>query len=670
MLRLVLPFIGGLVIERHLMTGGFWAGVAAAALFCAWYLVSGQVRDYPKRWLMGGPLVPVLVLLGMFWQGFWAPQKRAGELARFRADGECWRASVIEVISSNDRTMRAWAQMDAAFDSSAFRSVHGGLLLTLMLDSTVDRPGVGDEVTFRSRIDTIQRIPDPGGFDQSSWAASYGVFHTCFVRSDHWLLTRKATGFASFFEGARRRIVRWLGHSDLDDRERGMVKAILLGIRDDLGQDQKTAFARSGTMHVLAVSGSHVAMIYAALLFALRPMGQQRRWKVLRSMIILVLLWSYAGVTGATPSVLRATATFTLFCLADMTGRNSDPVNSLAASAFVLLAMDPLVLGQLSFQLSFLAVLGIAIFYRPILLLWTPPNVVLHYFWSLFAVSIAAQTMTTPLALFSFKAFPMWFLPANMAIVGLVALGVYGGGALILVQWVPVLGHIAAAFMVWLLKLINWFTDLFAWLPCAYPSVRIDAWQCCALYALILLVAAWLFERWSWARTGTIALAAALLVSWGWSARDRNHLTRFIIYDQRDGLACAVEKGRSLTVFADTLDEWTARKVDRHQRAIGAIDVEVRSAMPSRLTAGGFSVVFVAADVLDTARNTEPGIVVLTADVRYDMDRLFHSFRPAGGFVLAPAIAAGRRAYLRRWCAQHEVPVHDVREQGAYVREL
>ena len=70
-----------------------------------------------------------------------------------------------------------------------------------------------------------------------------------------------------------------------------MVKAILLGIRDELDLDQKTAFARSGTMHVLAVSGSHVALIYGVLLWSFRKLGEQRRWRIVRSLAILVVLF-------------------------------------------------------------------------------------------------------------------------------------------------------------------------------------------------------------------------------------------------------------------------------------------------------------------------------------------------------------------------------------------
>ncbi len=670
MLRLVLPFASGLVLARYFAAGIFWTGLITVVAAVGWYFVSGRVRNYPSRWLRGAILLPVLVSFGIFWGGLRSPEFDERSLSGTVARTRCWQVRITEVISVNDRTTRAWARVEAAIDSAGTRTASGGVLLTLMMDSYKTAPAPDDEVVLWARMDTIARIPDPGGFDQRAWAASYGVYRQCFVRAEGWRITRRASGFASIFEGGRRLIIGWLERSDLDARERGMVKAILLGIRDELDQDQKTAFARSGTMHVLAVSGSHVALIYGALLWAFKLFGERRRWKIMRSVIMLIVLWSYAGLTGATPSVLRATVTFTLFCLADMAARNNEPVNSLAGAALLLLLWDPLMIGQLSFQLSFLAVIGIALFYRPILHLWVPPNIVSHYFWSLFAVSIAAQLMTTPLALLAFHAFPVWFLPANLIIVGLVALGVWGGLVFLAVNWIPFLGEAATGFMVLLLKLINGITDLFAWMPGAYPSMRIDAWQCLGMYALVLLIAGWILERWWWARSGTIAIITLLLLSWAWTARDRNATQRFIVYDDRDRLTCAVESGRVLTVFTDSVDQWSRRKISQHDRFIGALSVDTIRKMPETIVAGGRRVRWLAGGQsrIDTLTTRPADLVIISDDEWYDPGRIHTWFKPVEGFILAPTVSAKRRAFLRRWCAKADVPVHDVRLLGAYVR--
>lgn len=669
LMRIAVPFIAGLVIGGQWSMSALPLGAAVLLSGGLWYLWTARLRNYSRRWSSGAGASVVFVGCGILWQNLHSPAEQNKDLSRRRGTASGWQVRVSEVISSNARVFRAWATVTGEIDSADGHPARGRLLVTLMQDSAVSDPSPGDELLLLARVDTLDRAVEPGGFDQRAWAASYGVLHECFAPAGSWRILHRAQGFASWFEGARRRIIDWLGRTDLDARERGLVKAILLGIRDELDADQKSAFARSGTMHVLAVSGSHVALIYGVLLWSFRRLGEQRRWRILRSVVMLVVLWAYAGLTGATPSVLRATLTFTLFCLADMWRRQPDPVNSLAAAAVLLLAMDPLMLGQLSFQLSFLAVLGIALFYRPLMHLWAPPNLALYYFWSLFSVSIAAQAFTTPLALYAFGAFPAWFLPANLVIVGCVALGVYGGAALLVLMWFPVLGEAATGFMTALLWCITFASDFFANLPGAYPAVRIDGWQCLGLYLLVLLLAGWLLERWRWARMGVLSVACALLASWAWNAHQRNERVRLVIYDERDGLTSAVESGRSLTVFTDTLDQWNARKIDRHQRAIGAYGVETRLAFPAHVSVAGTSIGFIAPGsplpILPA-----PAIMVLKEDGRYEMDGILGTGAPKTEVVLAPTISARRRAWLRRWCEDHGVHVHDIREQGAYVREL
>jgi competence protein ComEC len=669
MLRLALFFLLGVLLGPVVRFPWIATGAVAVLLFALWCWVSYGVRSYERRWMRGALLIPVLVTFGMFWQDVSEGRERPNSISTVRTQALGWDATITEVISTSERTMRAWADTRAALDSSGAHVVHGKLLLTLLVDST-SIVAVGDELLVMAKADSIDRIPDPGGFDQRSWAGSFGVYHQCFAGLGSWRVLHHRGGWTTYFEGWRKRITLWLRNSSLKDRERGMVKAILLGVRDELDTDQKSAFARSGTMHVLAVSGSHVALIYGVLLFAFRRFGEVRRTRIIRSLVILVVLWFYAGLTGATPSVLRATVTFTLFCFSDMLDRRTEAVNSLAGAAFLLVLWDPQMIWQLSFQLSFLAVLGIALFYGPLVHLWSPPNIVLGYFWSLISVSIAAQTLTTPLALLAFKAFPVWFLPANMVIVGLVALGVYGGALLLLFHKVPYLGEVITWLMQGLLRAIGIVSDFFAYLPGAYPGVRINEWQCAAMYAGVLFLAAWFFERWHWARIATISVIVLLLFSWGWKAHEQNSTPCFAIYDDRNGLTCAVGSGRSLTIFADSVDEWTTRKIAQHERVMGASNVGTVFRIPERIHIGATNALLIDAGWKppDSTSFTPPTVVVLTSDGRYDIAALNDRLHPRDGFVLAATLKAKGRAYLRRWCMEHNVPVHDVRLAGAYVR--
>lgn len=664
MLRATVPFIAGLLIGdvTSIPLAIAWAVTLLAAALWGW----GAYRriGMESRWRRGLAAIPFLFAFGLLWQRLHAPAERSDDVARVAARSEGWAVSVLEIGSASARTVRAWGEVQAAFTDRGVQGASGRLLLTLLLDSTTRPPAVGDRLLVKAAAEPMDRTPDPGGFDQARWAAGYGVDHGCFAPVGRWCMIRRASGWPAWFEEARARVTAWLVRSGLPARERGLAKAVLLGVRDELDGDQRTDFARSGTMHVLAVSGSHVGIIYAAFLWGLAFAGRGRAGRWSRGLLVLLALWAYAGLTGFTPSVLRATVTFSVFTLAEMIGRRTEPVNSLAASAFLLLLWDPRMLGQLGFQLSFLAVLGIALFYRPLVHLWTPPHAVGRFFWSLLMVSLAAQVFTTPLSLLVFRAFPVWFLPANMVIVGLVSLGVYGGVLLVGLHAVPVLGPFIALLMEGLLRLLGAASAFFASLPFAYPSVRIDAWQCVGCYVLVLLLAGWVLQRWRWARAGASITMLLLLLSWGWSAHWTGRQRQFVVYDDREALTCALVHGRSMTVFTERRDDRTQRRVEQHRRACGLRTIAWVDSVPAAIRESRSSVVF-----LDGKR-TGPAIGAPAVCVVRNCAPEGMAERIAAGttVVLAPGMGRELRERWQAWCVEQGLYLHDMRRSGAYVR--
>ncbi|MFT3885965.1 MAG: ComEC/Rec2 family competence protein [Flavobacteriales bacterium] len=659
LLRAVTPFIIGLLAGRAWAVPLPWAVAMVLVAAGAWSFVAQRRVGHAHRWVAGALLWPACCAFGLLWQRLHTPAERADDLTHRQADldGGCFR--VAEVVSANERTMRVWADAEGLHAPDGIRPASGRVWLTLGTDSAQGAVHPGDRLLVEAPIDTIDRVPAPGGFDLRAWAASNKAWHQATAWNGHWRVMERSSGWALLFEDWRLAISAWLKGSALSDRERGLVKAILIGVRDELDDDQKDAFARSGTMHVLAVSGSHVGLIYAAFVFGLAFLGKRRTGRVLRGTIAIVMLWTYAGLTGFTPSVLRATITFTFFSLAEMTPWRTEPLNSLFGAAGVLLLWNPDMLVQLSFQLSFLAVLGIALFYRPILDLWAPPGRVARYAWSLFAVSMAAQLATTPLSLLTFKAFPVWFLPANMVIVGLVSVGVYGGAALLLFHAVPVLGAFTTAFMEGLLLVLDRSSVFFAHLPGAYPAVRIGGWQCLGIYVLIACASAWVLQGWRWARWATGALLVVVLVQWGAAAHQRNEQRLLVVHDDRNTVACSAVEGRDRIIQVDTLTDKLVAALEREARTLG---VEHTRVLPLVRPEGTGVPVFSGA----AARVALLGHMPRTMDARA-LDAAFGN-GDTTVLVLHPALAPRQRAAVRAWAEGTGRPVFDQRRSGAYVR--
>ena len=180
------------------------------------------------------------------------------------------------------------------------------------------------------------------------------------------------------------------------------MSALVVGDKSELEVELKQGFSIAGAMHVLAVSGLHVGIIYKVLEFLFNLLFRNKKYQRLQAIIILIVLWSYAFITGLSPSVLRAVWMFSFIVIANLKLSHPNVYNTLAASAFFILVMNPNYLFHVGFQLSYIAVLGIVSIYPLLYRLLKSNNRFLNAVWGLTVVSIAAQISTFPIALYYF----------------------------------------------------------------------------------------------------------------------------------------------------------------------------------------------------------------------------------------------------------------------------
>jgi len=266
----------------------------------------------------------------------------------------------------------------------------------------------GDCIFIAGTVHLPKGRRNPGGLDTRERLLRRGIqaFLSCGAKDRFKVVGNKGRPWVRFFIGMRAHFRKTLNR-DFDARTAGILNALFFGERDGLDGPVQEAFARTGTLHLLAASGFNVGFVAAIVLIFLPPIFVSRR---LAWAVALVGVWVYAFTVGWESPVMRAALMATVFIFSRLVGRRADALNALGFSAIVLLVLNPLDLFDLGFQLSFLAVCIIVIFAQPLLEKRTllPHETetffekIRFYFKEIFWISVTCGALTLPLTVQSF----------------------------------------------------------------------------------------------------------------------------------------------------------------------------------------------------------------------------------------------------------------------------
>ncbi|MDP4131915.1 MAG: ComEC/Rec2 family competence protein [Bacteroidota bacterium] len=349
----------------------------------------------------------------------------------------------------------------------------------------------GSLIIFSKPLLPIENTVAIAGFDYKAYCLFKHIHAQIFVKTSEYQVLGevKENFFSAYLSSWRKNLLRILRKYIPDKEESGLMEALMIGYTDDLDRDLVQSYSNTGVVHIIAISGLHLALIYQLLQLLLRRIKDKNSWRWLKLTLLVGSLWIFSLLSGASPSVIRSAVMFSILLLAHTLSRDSSVYNSLASSAFLLLCFDPFWLWDTGFQLSYSAVLSLVIFLKPIQGLFYIQNKLLKGFWSSASVSIAAQILTTPISVYYFHRFPNYFLFSNLLAVPLSSCILIGGILLCLVSFSPLLAH----FFGWILGkeigLLNGFVQYTADLPGAVTDrLSVNLLQVILLYMMIYCI--------------------------------------------------------------------------------------------------------------------------------------------------------------------------------------
>ncbi|QNH61226.1 ComEC/Rec2 family competence protein [Hymenobacter sediminicola] len=657
----------------------------------------------------------------------------AAHLYRFGSRIEYYRAVVDDYTVVRPATYATTVRVSAVRVGGEWRPAVGGIRISIPRDSGVVAPQYGDVWLVRGTPAPSKAPLNPGEFDYRRYLEYHQVYHQQFIHPDQYQTV--ATEPPSYLKAAAMRAARVLDGVFRQyvqaKREYALASALVLGIKDDIDQQTKQAYANTGTTHIMAVSGLQVGLLFGAVtwLLGLLPGRRGPLFRFVTAALGLAVIWSYAFLTGLSASVLRAAVMFTFIIVARATQRQTNMFNTLAVAAFCLLCYDPYLLCDVGFQLSFLAVISI-VYLQPRIVAWFD---VKDYFlqkqrpwqtkavqkfwkwsgkfldgvWQATALSLAAQVATFPLGLFYFHQFPLSFLFSNLVAVPISSGAVYVGlGLLVLKGFVALVGLASASvaqvldilpqlvarvfeWMIWL------FNEYIFWIGRAMPGALISgihvtapqAWLICGV--ILALLTFFRLKNLAW-----LGLACALLGVFAgsrvWAAHKLAPDERLVIYSiPRRSVVGFWQGAAAHIVSADSLPlnetERTYRIVpgiiQRDARRVayyagwrgGPVPATADTAARTNLVLAvwrGVRVAFVAGRLTGARKAVPVDVVVLRRNARVWPEDLDATFGKAPAIVFDSSCKSWYVASMQEKLQQAGWQTHDVTLQGAFVRPI
>lgn len=427
LLRLLLPFASGTIVYEALFqynTIDFtFIVLFGLALVAGLYYLS----KYSYYHIFGITTYLVLLLLGAYYKHQYLKQFRENiEFAQLNSwVGEIESAAVksngVKSYIINVKSLKK----DSIWLKSDFK-------VNIQSRDSTNNLVSGDIVSGSSGFKKYEKALNPQQFNYAAFSANKGIFY--YAYENNFIKHGSNSNLNSSFDRLRRKVIEGYKKMNIQEEELAVLIALTLGDKSQLSYELKQSYASAGAMHILAVSGLHVGIIFLLFNTLLKGLSNNKFQRVLRALVLLGVVWCFALITGFSSSVQRAACMFSFIIIAKAINRHSNVLNSIAASALLLILFNPNVIFEIGFQLSYAAVIGIVLIHPMLYVCYTPKYWLIEKIWSLSLVSISATIATLPFSLYYFHQFPNWFLITNLFVIPL-AFVIVAGGALLIASW-------------------------------------------------------------------------------------------------------------------------------------------------------------------------------------------------------------------------------------------
>ncbi|MCG2418411.1 ComEC family competence protein [Aequorivita sp. F47161] len=543
---------------------------------------------------------------------------------------------------------------------------NGKILLNISKDS-LQEPFSADEILLvYASIFEIPKPLNPHQFDYSKYMKNLGVYGQ--IKISEKAVLKTVDGSKTLFgiaQNFRAKIVQKLHKTKLQTDERAIIQALVLGEKNDIEKNLYNAYAAAGAVHILAVSGLHVGILYLILSFLFKPFLQWKFGLFFQAILIVLLLWGFALLSGLSPSVTRAVTMFSFFAVAKLFNRETNSLNTLFLSFLTLLIINPLWLFQVGFQLSYLAVFFIVwlqpLFYR----IGYSKYRFVRKIWAIVTVTLCAQIGVLPLSLYYFHQFPGLFLLTNIVVLPFLTLLMCGGILIVILAAFQILPHWLAEAYNYVIEGLNTFIN---WVAVQdeflFKSIHFSALKVLGAYLVIIAIALFL-KKMKYRRLMFSLLAISAFITIYIYDEYRTSANQLMVFQKSRQTLIGYKNGKDFVVFKNdsTTNISENYPIKSFKTAIN-IDNYSEEKLPKLFQYKGKNILVLdSLGIIPKQKNTHT--IILTNSPKINLNRLIDSLKPQ------QIIADGSNyfSYVARWaetCKLKKLPFYHTAKQGAF----
>ena len=513
-IRLLIPFIAGILCQWYypLPIVGIWLLFIASILAGRLFSFTRLSHQYHAQWLHGAFLHIMLFTTGFLLFYYKDVRHQLTCITTQYASGNAVLVTIEEPLTEKKQSYKTVASVQALLFNNTTHNACGKILLYFPKDSATAHLEYGNQLILFKALQPVKNTGNPGSFDYQRYCTFQGIVYQAYLKQDEYiaLKIKNENLFRKCVLSTREKIVSLLKKYIPGKKEAGLAEAMLIGYKDDLDKELVQSYSGTGVVHIIAISGLHLALIYWLLGLITRPFTRRKHTRFLQPVFIITGLWVFSFMAGASPSVLRSAVMFTCVVLGASINRKTSLYNSLAASAFLLLCYNPFWLWDAGFQLSYAAVLSLGIFFKPVYHLLFIQNKIVDLLWKSTAVTLAAQLLTVPVSVYYFHQFPNLFLIANLVAVPVSGIIIIGTILLCATYFIPVIASVTGYLLHYLILWLNNFIEGVNKIPFAITSgLQISFTELIFVYTCISATAWWFLHK---NKTGAYLAIASLFM--------------------------------------------------------------------------------------------------------------------------------------------------------------